>query len=228
VVAKELGLTAMGRVRVAPKPPYSTDFAKIPDGRSPAGWVNTQGKFEVRTLKDGSKALVKLANVANPLVARANAYIGMPTLTDYTIEADVMASQVRGDMSDLGIVANRYTLLLNGNTQQLRIASWDAVPRVDKKMNFKWSPDTWYRMKLTVDVQKGKAVVRGKVWPRSEKEPRAWTMEFEDPTPNREGSPAVYGYATGILDTSPGSECFFANVRLTPNKALHDKAGINK
>jgi outer membrane protein assembly factor BamB len=131
-------------------------------------------------------------------------------------------------MSDLGIVANRYTLLLNGNTQLLRIVSWDAVPRVDKKMAFKWTPDTWYHMKLTVTVERDKAVVRGKVWPRGEKEPRAWTIDFEDPTPNREGSPALYGYATGILENSPGSECFYTNVRLTPNKTLYDKTGINK
>lgn len=228
VLAKAEGLSAFGRVRVAPKLPYTMNFAKVPDGRTPPGWINCQGKFGVRTLKDGTKALVKLAEIANPLVARANAYIGMPTLTDYTIEADVMATQVRGDMSDLGIVANRYTLLMNGNTQLLRIVSWDAVPRVDKKMDFKWTPETWYHMKLTVEVQKDKALVRGKVWPRSEKEPAKWTIEFTDPTPNREGSPAVYGYATGILENAPGSECFFANVKTTPNKMLYDKVGTNK
>lgn len=223
VIAKAEGLTAFGRVRVAPKAPYTLDFSKVPDGRTPGGWINCQGKFEKRTLKDGTHALVKLANIANPLVARANAYIGMPSLTGYTIESDAMATIVRGDMPDLGIVANRYTLLLNGNTQRLRIVSWDAVPRVDKGMDWKWTADKWYRMKLAVDVQGDKALVRGKVWPREEKEPEKWTIEFDDPNPNREGSPAVYGYATGILDKSPGSECFFTNVKLTPNKVLYDK-----
>lgn len=231
VVAKAAGLTAFGRVRVVrgeaaqyfdektKKPlPYAIDFSKVPDGRTPAGWINCQGKFEKRTLKDGTHALVKLANIANPLVARANAYFCMPNLTGYTIESDIMATIVRGDMPDLGIVANRYTLLLNGNTQRLRIVSWDAVPRVDKGMDWKWSADKWYSMKLTVDVQSNKALVRGKVWPKGEQQPEEWTIEFEDPNPNREGSPALYGYATGITETSPGSECFFANVKLSPNK----------
>ena len=36
--------------------------------------------------------------------------------------------------------------------------------------------------------------------------------------PNREGSPALYGYVTGIPNVGPGTDIFYDNVRLTPNK----------
>jgi len=118
----------------------------------------------------------------------------------------------------MGIVASRYTLMLDGNKQRLRITSWEALPRLDKTIEWRWQPDVWYRMKLTVDVQGDKAVVRGKVWPRDQQEPAAWTIEVEDPKPNREGSPALYGYATGILENEPGAEIYYDNLRLTRNK----------
>ena len=113
-----------------PKLPYTQTFAKLPEGAVPGGWVNAQGKFVV-VEKDGSKVLKKLATNSNPLLSRAYAYIGMPTLTDYTITADVAANKARTDLPDMGVVANRYTFMLDGNKQQLRIASWEALPRVD-------------------------------------------------------------------------------------------------
>jgi outer membrane protein assembly factor BamB len=218
VLAKAEGLTGQARVRVVPRLPYKTDFAKVPVGRTPAGWVNCQGKFAVVALKDGAKALKKLATNANPALARAYAFIDLPTLTDYTIQSDLMGTQVGADLPDLGVVANRYTLQLSGNSQRLRLLSWDALPRVDKSISWNWKPGVWYRMKLTVAVQGDKAVIRGKVWPRDEQEPSAWSIDFEDPTPNREGSPALYGYATGIQDSTPGAECFYQNLQITPNQ----------
>jgi hypothetical protein len=163
--------------------------------------------------------LKKLAENASPLVARANAYITMPDETNYTIQADVMGQKVRDDMPDIGVVANRYTLQLAGNTQQLRLISWDALPRVDKTIGFGWKPEIWYRMRLSCDVQGDKAVVRGKVWPRDAAEPSDWTVEFVDTTPNREGAAALYGYASGIINKQIGTEIFYDNVRITPNKS---------
>jgi outer membrane protein assembly factor BamB len=217
VLASADGLTGRARVRVAPALPYRQDFEKVPTGRTPAGWVNCQGKFLVQE-KDGSKVLAKVATNAHPLVARANAYIGMPDLTNYTIEADVMGTQKRKDLPDMGVVANRYTLMLAGNAEQLRLVSWDAIPRVDKSIKYTMKPNVWYRMKLSVEVLDDKAIARGKVWPRDQTEPADWTVEFTDPTPNRAGSPALYGYATGILENEPGTEIYYDNVIISPNK----------
>jgi outer membrane protein assembly factor BamB len=217
VIAKVEGLTARCRVRVAPRLPYAQDFSKVPLERTPAGWVNTQGKFAVQEV-GGKKVLGKLALNASPLVARGHAYIGLPMLSDYTIESEMMGTQVRDDMPDMGVLANRYSLVLDGNKQILRLLCWDALPRVDKNIRFPWKPNFWYRVKLTVDVQGEKALVKGKAWQADTQEPTDWTITFEDPIGNKEGSPALYGYATGILDGQKGSEVFYANVKVTPNK----------
>jgi outer membrane protein assembly factor BamB len=217
VLAKAEGLTGRARVRVAPTLPIRQDFERVPEGRTPGGWINCQGKFVV-VQKDGSKVLKKLGDNPNPLLARAYAYIGLPTMKDYTIQADLMGTKVRGDMPDMGLVASRYTMLLDGNKQHLRLVSWEALPRVDKTIHFEWQPGVWYRLKLTAEVQGDKAVVRGKVWPRDQEEPVAWTIECEDATPNREGCPALYGYATGILADSAGTEIYYDNLAVTPNQ----------
>lgn len=217
VVAKAEGLSAYARVRVAPRLPYTQDFEKVPEGRTPPGWINAQGKFVVVT-RDGSKVLKKLADNMNPLLARANAYIGMPGLTGYTIQCDLLGGQKGNDLPDMGLVANRYSLVLDGNKQQLRISSWEALPRVDKVISWPWKSNTWYRTKLTVEVAGDKAIVRGKVWPRDQQEPADWTIDFEDPVPNREGSPAIYGYATGILENATGAEIFYDNLSIVPHR----------
>lgn len=216
VEARTGDLRARARVRVAPRLPYKQDFAKIPENRSPAGWVNTQGKFAVVS-KDGAKVLKKLAVNPSPLVARAYAYVSTPEQTDYTIEADLMGARKGGDMSDMGVVNCRYMFMLDGNKQYLRLVSWEALPRVDKTVSWRWDPGVWYHMRLNVEFEGGKAVVRGKIWKRGDEEPRDWTLKVEDATPNREGSPALYGYATGIGDNEPGAEVYYANVSVTPN-----------
>ncbi len=217
VEAKAGGLAARARVRVAPPLPIHQDFQKVPDGRTPAGWVNAQGKFAV-VVQEGQKVLKKLANNPNPLLARAHTFITMPNVTDYTIEADLMGAKQGADMPDMGVIANRYILMLDGNKQRLRVASWEALPRVDKNMSFAWKPNAWYHMKFTVAVAGSKAQVQGKVWPRGQPEPENWTITFEDPTPNPEGSPGLYGYATGILENEEGAPIYYANVSVTPNK----------
>ncbi len=217
VLARVGDLKSEARVRVAPVLPYKQDFSKVPVGAPPAGWVNAGGKFVVVEY-NGGKALKKTNTNPNPLVARARTYIGMPTLKDYTIQAEVMGTRRNDSLPDMGVVAQRYTLLLDGNKQLLRLTSWSALPRIDQQVAFPWKPDAWYHLKLTVEVKNGQGLVRGKVWPRGEKEPTAWTIEVTDPVPNREGSPALYGYSTGILDNAPGSEVFYQNVSVTPNK----------
>jgi outer membrane protein assembly factor BamB len=212
-------LVGYARVRVAPVLPYAMDFERVRVGAVPGGWVNTMGKFAVVQMKDGSKVLRKRNDNPSPLVARANAYIGLPGLHDYDIEADVLGVKVRGDLPDAGIGANRYTLLLQGNDQTLRLVSWDAQRRIDKTIKFPWKSGVWYRMKLTVKVEGDKALCRGKVWPRGQSEPGECTVEVEDPAPNRHGSPLLYGYAAGAIDAKrPGSEIYYDNVSITPTK----------
>ena len=112
----------------------------------------------------------------------------------------------------------RYTLLLVGSIQKLRIVSWEALPRIDAGVNYNFQPGVWYRMKLTVDSSSKEPVVKGKVWQRDQKEPETWTVETTDPRPNPEGAPALYGYVTGITATTPGTEIYYDNLVITPNK----------
>jgi outer membrane protein assembly factor BamB len=221
IVEASLGdLKAYCRVRVAPKLPFVADFSKVPLGRTPAAWVNTQGKFSVvnvPALAD-HPILAKRNNNPNPLVARANAYIGVPTLSDYTIEADLYGTKVMTDMPDMGVGNSRYELMLVGNAQKLRLLSWTSERRIDQTIPFPWKPETWYRMRLTASVKDGKGLIKAKVWPRDDKEPEKWTVEVEDAYPNTEGSPFLYGFSTGDVDAMhPGSAIYYDNLKIVPN-----------
>ncbi len=220
ILAKTDGLSNHARVRVIPSLPYVQTFDKLPEGRTPAAWVNTMAKFSVVKLPDGNQVLRKRNDNASPLVNRANAYIGDPYMSDYTIECDVYGTKVRDkDMPDMGIGACRYTFTLHGNDREVRLGTWDAQKRIEKKMELDWKPETWYRLKLMATTANGKAIVKGKVWPREEKEPDAWTLELEDPIPNSEGAPLIYGFANGTIDANnPGPEIYYDNLKITPNK----------
>lgn len=212
------------RIRVAPQLPYSQNFEMLPVGVAPSGWVNVQSKFVVATTKDGKKVLSKVNTDSRPPFARANGYITLPDAAGYTIQADVMGTLVRGKLGDAGVVNSRYTLILDGkkdspdDKRQVRLVSWEARPRINVGADFDWQPDTWYTMKLTIEQKEKTAVIRAKVWPTGQPEPGKWTIEFEDPSPNREGAAALYGYVSNITPESPGSELFYDNVTVTPNK----------
>ena len=227
VVATIGGVTGKARVRVAPKIPYANDFEKLPDGVAPGGWVNTQGKFLVKTIA-GNKVLAKVNDKFSPLISRGHAYITRPDAKDYTIECDVQGTKLNKEMPEIGVGANRYTLILAGNVQKLRLMSWDAIPRIDKTVDFSWQPDAWYRLKLTTDMSGGKGVIRGKAWPRDEKEPEAWTVSVTDSRPITHGSATLYGYVTGNFNDLPGTEIYYDNLRITPNKPAGKGAGVEK
>ncbi|MDY3557540.1 PQQ-binding-like beta-propeller repeat protein [Gemmata sp. JC673] len=220
-------VTARARVRVAPKLPARTDFDKAPDGSSPGGWINTNAKFAVKKLPDGNQVLSKVNDKAPPPLAKAIGYITVPTASDYTIQADLMGSEVRGKLPDGGIVNSRYSLVLDGKPdaklqkRTIRLTSWEARERINIGVPFDWQPGTWYTLKLAIELKPRAAVLRGKVWKKGEPEPEKWTIEFEDPHPNRDGAAGLYGYIPNVLDsggkTEPGSELYFDNLSITPN-----------
>ena len=85
-----------------------------------------------------------------------------------------------------------------------------AELRMAEEMPFEWEMDTWYRMKLMVVSGPEKAVVRGKVWPRDEPEPEAWTMTAEDPLPIQGGSPGLVSYTP--------VDAYYDNIQVTVNE----------
>jgi outer membrane protein assembly factor BamB len=221
------GLKARARVRVAAQVEptgWKQDFEKSPAGSSPAGWVNANGKFTVVKLEDGNTVLMKTNNDPRPPLAKANTFITGPEAADYTIQADLMGTQIRDGMGDCGLVNSRYTLVLDGKTdpdskkRQLKLASWEARPRVIRVADFDWQPEVWYTLKLTVEQKDKTAAARGKVWKKGEPEPAAWTVEFEDPSPNRDGAAGLYGYVTNATAAATGSNCYYDNIAITPNR----------
>ncbi len=112
----------------------------------------------------------------------------------------------------MGLIAQRYTLDMMGNSQQLQIRSWppQVARRFSKTIPFHWEGDKWYTMKFSASTKDGKAMLKGKVWPRGETEPDKWTIEAIDDVPNLQGSPGLFGQSTI-------SEIYIDNVSVVSN-----------
>ena len=222
-------MKATARVRVILALPWTEDFEAIELEKSPSHWIGATGKFFVREGPAVSTSVGAVYNRANTVSSsvgavsnrastkvlvktpvarglnRSNVYLGPPTMRDYTIQVDLMGTKNKRRLPDMGLIANRYTLDMQGRHQRLQIRSWASDLRMAKTRDFPWETDVWYTMKMQVEVVEGrsgppvstpaKAIIRGKVWRTGEPEPEDWTLIAEDPRPNREGSPGIYGYS---------------------------------
>ena len=185
-------------------------------------------KFAVRPEPSdpGNKVLVKLTDI--PLFARARTYLGTEDMTNYTMQADVKATeQVFNDngsevhkMPDMGVIDSRYCLELKGSDQTLNLYGWGAaIPRNElvpglathKAIPFNWKAGVWYTQKIMVQQENGKAIIKGKVWEKGQEEPADWTIDLEDPTPNTHGAAGLWGFSNDL-------EIYYDNIIVTPNK----------
>jgi len=185
------GITGEARARVVHALPWTEPFTSYADGAVPPGWINAQaGKVTVTTL-DGQKVLQKAPD--DSILKRARVFFGPTDWSNYTFEADVRAPERRRQMADVGITAQRYTLVLYGTSQQLKIEPLEPETTRTVTVPFTWKPDTWYRLKLRVEnMPEGRVRVQGKAWPVGEAEPAAWTIQRIDPIGNREGAPGLF------------------------------------
>jgi outer membrane protein assembly factor BamB len=207
-------LSATARIRVIPDLPWTFDFE---DGRDvpPPQWVNATGKFAVRDL-DGSKVLVKLAENPFAFAKRCRPFMGSTEFSNYTIQADVRGMDKRRQMGDIGIVAQRSELVLFGNHQRLELQPWQPEIQRTMKVDYKWNPNAWYTMKLEVQsLGGGRIRARGKVWPKGEAEPAAWTIERVDPIGSVKGAPGLYADAPS--QAGGGSELYYDNIKVYRN-----------
>ena len=208
-------LWASSRIRVIPPLPWTFDFESGGE-TPPAFWVNATGKFAVRDL-DGSKVLVKLAENPFAFAKRCRPFFGGTDFSDYTIQSDVRAMERRRQMGDIGIVAQRYELVLFGEHQRLELQPWQPETQRTARVPFAWTKDAWYTMKLEVqNMGGGKVRARGKVWPRGETEPAAWTIERIDPIGSAKGAAGLYADAPS--QAGGGSELYYDNIRVFGNK----------
>jgi outer membrane protein assembly factor BamB len=209
-------VSGASRIRVIPDLPWTFDFEDSGE-TPPPYWINATGKFAVRAL-DGNKVLVKLAQNPFAFAKRTRPFFGPPDLSNYTIEADVRSMERRRQMGDVGIVAQRYELVLFGNHQRLELQPWQPETARTVKVEYKWKPDTWYTMKLEVQSLDGSKVrARGKIWPKGEPEPAAWAIERVDPIGSHKGSPGIYADAMNSAPTG-GSEMYYDNIKVYRNK----------
>jgi outer membrane protein assembly factor BamB len=185
------GLSGEARARVVHPLPWTETFESYADGAVPPGWINAvAGKFSVTTL-DGQKVLQKAPD--STIFQRVRMFIGPTDWSNYTFEADVRGTTKRRQMSDIGVTAQRYSLVLYGNAQQLKIEPWEPEVQRTVVVPFTWKPDTWYHLKLRVEnMPDGKVAARGKAWAAGETEPAAWTIEKIDPIGNRQGAPGLF------------------------------------
>ena len=208
-------LNGAARIRVIPDLPWTFDFENSAD-TPPAHWVNATGKFAVRPL-DGSRVLVKLAENPFAFAKRCRVFLSGPDYSDYTVEADVRAMERRRQRGDVGIVAQRYEMMLSGAHERIELQPWQPETERTVKVDFPWKADTWYTMKLEVQSMVGGQVrARGKVWAKGTAEPAAWQIERLDPIGSTKGAPGLYADAPSAA--GGGSEIYYDNIRVYKNR----------
>ena len=207
VVAELDGLRSAARLRVFAPLPWEEN---LESGAKPSWWMGG-GRYGVEDL-DGGLVLRKGPSPSG--LHRHVIYLGPDSMTGYTVQADLMGTRERRRRPDLGLINGGYTLDLQGNYQRLELRAWASELRIPKfvapQVPFEWTEDTWYTMKLRVDVETDKSVIRAKVWARGTPEPEEWTIRVEDPMRISHGAPGIYGY-------SP-VDIFFDNVRVQENQ----------
>jgi outer membrane protein assembly factor BamB len=202
-------LSGEARVKVYRPMPWNETFESYADGATPPGWINLEAASMTVTTLDGQKVLQKAP--LETLFKRARIFMGPVEWSNYTFQADVRAPTRRRQMADVGITAQRYSLVLYGTTQKLKIESWEPETARTVTVPFKWEADTWYRMKVRVEPAANGAVrVRGKVWPVTAAEPTAWTIEKLDPNGHQQGAPGLF------IDAQFGA--YLDNFQLTSNQ----------
>jgi len=193
-----------------PPPPGVPNTVEPPTAFAypPLPWNACRFKFEIRD-KDGNKALCK--TIDNKLLQRGMVFINRPDLKNYTIEADVLSEGNKRKMSEVGLINQRYLIVLKGNAQALEVTSNQELFK--QSVPFKWTPNVWYHLKSRVDVAKdGSGVVRAKAWKKGEPEPEAWTIEVPNKEANTEGSPGLFSFAP------QEQRAWLDNIAVTPNK----------
>jgi outer membrane protein assembly factor BamB len=202
-------LSGEARARVVRPLPWTETFESYEDGKTPPGWIIVGTAKTAVAAIDGQKALYKAPD--NTIFKRYRGFVGDVNLSDYTVEADVRGTTKRRQMSDLGITAQRYSLILYGNAQQLTLQPWEPETKRTAVVPYEWKPDTWYHLKLRVEnMPDGKVRARGKAWPKDQPEPDAWTIEKIDPIGNHKGAPGFF------IDAEFGA--YLDNIKVAKNQ----------
>jgi hypothetical protein len=173
----------------------------------PLPWIGARFKFEVRDV-GGNKCLVK--TIDNPFFQRATVFMGTPDLKNYTVTADVMSEGNKRKMSTVGVINQRYRVVLKGNEQMLETTSNEELLR--SQTPFHWEANVWYVLKARVEVASdGSGVIRAKAWKKGDAEPSAWTSELPVARANASGCPGLFAFSPQNM------RVYIDNVAVTAN-----------
>ncbi|MFM7606048.1 MAG: PQQ-binding-like beta-propeller repeat protein [Prosthecobacter sp.] len=218
------GLTGTVRGRVLLKPPFQQDFSGFQttesfpaDAQNPAynfaypplPWIGARFKFQVM---DSGGDLVLGKSFDRLLFQRGMVFLGTSEMRDYTMQADVMTDGNRRAKSDVGIIVQRYAIVLKGNANVLEISS--NFERLTRSTPFKVEPNRWYRLKATIKPSGGDGgSVCAKVWDRTQQEPEGWTLLVPVRPLHTQGSPGLFGFTP-----QNQKRVFIDNISVTPNQ----------
>jgi outer membrane protein assembly factor BamB len=221
------GLKGYIRGRILPYLPIKQDFESFSltetnaaDNNAmfaypPLPWIGARFKFEIRDL-EGNKVLAKTMD--NPFFQRATVFFGEPSTKNYTVEADVMSEGNKRVMSQVGLINQRYYIILKGASKQIEVNSTQELFCHDGP--FDALPNVWYHLKARVDeAGDGSGVIRAKAWKKGDPEPENWTLEVPHKHIHESGSPGLFAFA-------PQKRVYVDNILVTPNEtATAGKAG---
>jgi hypothetical protein len=176
----------------------------------PLPWNAARFRFEVRQApgEGGTKALCK--TIENKLFQRGQIFIARPDLKGYTVEMEVLSEGNKRKMSEVGLINQRYLVVLKGNSQQLEVSS--NQERLRESVPFAWVPNQWYKLKSRVDVAPdGSGTVRAKAWKKGEQEPEGWTIEVAHKHAHPEGAPGIFAF------TPQEQRAWIDNISVTSN-----------
>jgi hypothetical protein len=176
----------------------------------PLAWNAARFRFEVRQApgEGGTKALCK--TIENKLFQRGQIFIGRPGSKNYTLEMDVLTEGNKRKMSEIGLINQRYLVVLKGNSQQLEVSS--NQERFRESVPFAWVPNQWYRLKARVDVAAdGSGSVKAKAWKKGDEEPAVWTIEVAHKHAHTEGAPGLFSF------TPQEQRAWIDNISVVPN-----------
>ncbi|MFM7109164.1 MAG: PQQ-binding-like beta-propeller repeat protein [Planctomycetaceae bacterium] len=177
----------------------------IPKGTRSQGWI---GPVDLHDYSIRADFRARETGVEKPGSPASDAPKAAATDADaFAQKFGSAAALEKARLPDMGLIAQRYTLDLMGASQQLQLRSWppQVATHFSKTIPFAWEAGRWYTMRLEATTRGPAAVLRGKVWPRGDKEPEAWTIEAVHETGNLQGSPGFFGQ-------SKDSEFYIDNV----------------
>ena len=184
--------------------------APTPFAYPPLAWNGARFRFEVRKAPGEGENLALCKSIDNKLFQRGQVFIGHPDMKNYTIEADVMSEGNKRKMSDIGLINQRYLVILRGNAKEIELSS--NLERIKETKPFTMTPNEWHRLKVRVDADKdGSATVRAKAWKKADAEPEAWNIEFKHKNAHQNGAPGFFSL------TPQEQRAWIDNVSVTAN-----------